>query len=220
MVVKRRYESTHRQDQARRTRRAVLDAARTLFVRSGYGGTTLAAIAEEAGVAVQTVYKIFGNKKTLLSELVDVAIAGDDEPTELAQRRFVADIRALPDARAKLARYARHLVETHTRQAEVMLAVAGAALVDGDAAEIWEKNRAERRAGMSMFAADLAATGELRPDYSRDEIVDVLWLAMDVHNFDYLVRQRGWEPTRFEAWYVDTVAAALLTGPDPATTDR
>ena len=84
MVVKRRYESTHRQDQARQTRLAVLAAARTLFVASGYGPTTLAASAQEAGVAVQTVYKIFGNKKTLLSELVDLTIAGDDEPIELA----------------------------------------------------------------------------------------------------------------------------------------
>ncbi|MBF6175051.1 TetR/AcrR family transcriptional regulator [Nocardia blacklockiae] len=210
MVVKRRYESAHRQDQARRTRLAVLDAARTLFVSAGYGATTLAAVAREAGVAVQTVYKIFGNKKTLLSDLVDVTIAGDDEPTELARRQFVDDIRALGDARAKLARYATHLASTHAREAEIMLAVESAAAVDRDAADILRKNREERRAGMTMFAADLAETGELRPDYSRDMIVDVLWLAMDVRNFEWLVRQRGWSPAQFERWYVESVAAAIL----------
>lgn len=180
---------------------------------SGYGPTTLAAIAERAGVAVQTVYKIFGNKKTLLSDLVDVTIAGDDEPTELARRAFAAEIRALGDARAKLARYATHLAQTHAREAEVMLTVWSAAAADPDAAEIWHKNLAERRTGMTTLAADLATIGELRPDYSQDMVVDVLWLAMDVHNFDWLVRQRDWTPQQFETWYVDTVGAAILSAP-------
>ncbi|WP_218003220.1 TetR/AcrR family transcriptional regulator [Nocardia concava] len=210
MVVKRRYESSHRQDQARRTRHAILESARTLFVASGYTATTFAAIARDAGVAVQTVYKIFGNKQALLSALVDLTIAGDDEPTELARREFAAEIRALGDARAKLARYARHLAETHAREAEVMLAVWSAAAADREAAEIWNKNLTERRTGMTMFAADLATTGELEPAYSQDMVVDVLWLAMDVRNYDFLVRQRGWSPEQYRAWYVDSVAASIL----------
>ena len=134
MVVKRRYESARRQEQARQTRRAILDAAGRLFVDPGYAATPLTAIAAEAGVAVQTVYAVFGSKRQLLSELVDVTVAGDDEPVALPDRPFVAEIRALPDPRAKLARYARHLAETHARQAEVMIALAGAATADADAA--------------------------------------------------------------------------------------
>ncbi|GAA3455174.1 TetR/AcrR family transcriptional regulator [Dactylosporangium matsuzakiense] len=211
MAVKRRYESSYRQEQARRTRRAILDAAAVLFVTPGYAATPLTAVAASAGVAIQTVYKTFGTKQALLSALVDVTVAGDDEPVALAGRQFVADIRALPDARSKLARYARHLAETHARLAQMMLALATAATADPDAAAIWQKNADERRAGMTMFAADLAATGELRPDRTRDAVVDVLWLAMDVRNYDWLVRQRGWPVERFEQWYVDTVAAAVLT---------
>ena len=90
-------------------------------------------------MAVQTVYAVFGTKRQLLSELVDRTIAGDDEPVALPDRQFVADIQALPDARAKLARYARHLAETHARQAQVMLALAGAATADPDAAAIWPR---------------------------------------------------------------------------------
>ncbi|MFC8525906.1 TetR/AcrR family transcriptional regulator [Nocardia sp. NPDC057227] len=211
MAVKRRYESTHRQEQARSTRLAILAAARTLFVAPGYGATTLAEIARAAGVAVQTVYKVFGNKKTLLSELLDLVIAGDDEPAALAQREFVAEIRALGDARAKLRRYARHLAQTHARQAEVLLAIESAASTEPDAAAIHAKNVAERRTAMGMFAADLAVTGELRAELSDEEIVDVLWLAMDVRNFDWLVRRRGWSPERFADWYVESVAAVLLS---------
>src|SRR3954447_6569818 len=101
MAVKRRYASTLREDQAKQTRRAILDAAGTLFVDPGYAATPLTAVAAEAGVAVQTVYKTFGSKKALLSALVDVTVAGDDEPVPMAARRFVTDIQALTDARAK-----------------------------------------------------------------------------------------------------------------------
>lgn len=210
MPVKRRYESSRRQEQARQTRRAILTAAGRLFVDPGYAATPLTAVATEAGVAIQTVYAIFGNKRRLLSELIDVAVAGDDEPVALPQRAFVAEINAIPGARAKLARYARHLAETNGRTAEVMLALAGAAKADRDAAAIWQKNLDERRAGMGMFAAELVATGEVHPDRTVDQVADVLWLAMDVRNYDWLVRQRGWDIASYQRWYCDTVSGAIL----------
>ncbi|WP_248964228.1 TetR/AcrR family transcriptional regulator [Sphaerisporangium perillae] len=213
MAVKRRYQSARRQDQARQTRRAILEAAGRLFVDPGYAATPLTAVAAEAGVAIQTVYAVFGGKRQLLSELVDVTVAGDDEPLSLPDRPFVADIRALADPRAKLERYARHLTETHARQADVMIALAGAATADPDAAAIWRKNIEERRRGMAMFAAELAATGRLRPGHDAGSVADVLWLAMDVRNYDWLVRQRGWSPERYQRWYVDSVAGAILDTP-------
>lgn len=187
----------------------MLDAAAKLFVDPGYAATTLTAIAAEAGVAVQTVYAAFGSKRQLLSELVDVTIAGDDEPVPLPERPFVAEIRALADPRAKLTRYARHLSQVHARQTDVMLALAGAATADPDAAEIWQKQVDDRRAGMSMFGAELLATGMLRPEHDADSVADILWLAMDFRNYDWLVRRRGWSSEQFERWYVDTVLAAL-----------
>jgi TetR/AcrR family transcriptional regulator, regulator of autoinduction and epiphytic fitness len=222
MAVKRRYQSARRQDQARQTRHAILEAAGKLFVDPGYAATPLTAIAADAEVAVQTVYAVFGSKRQLLSELIDVTIAGDEDPRGLPDRPFVDEIRALPTPRAKLARYARHLTETHARQVEVMIALAGAATADSDAAAIWHKNLQDRRRGMVMFATDLAATGRLRADHDIDSAADVLWLAMDVRNYDWLVRQRGWSPERYQRWYVDTVAAALLdsadaTGHEPMT---
>jgi AcrR family transcriptional regulator len=215
VAVKRRYESAHRQEQAQRTRRAILDAAAALFVQPGYAATPLTAIAARSGVAIQTVYKVFGSKQALLSALVDVTVAGDDEPVALPERQFVAEIGALTDARAKLSHYARHLVEIHARQAQVMLALAAAATADPEAASIWQKNLDDRRTGMTMFAAELLSTGEVRPDHTVDTAADVLWLAMDVRNYDWLVRRRGWSAERFQRWYVDTVAAALLTPGSP-----
>ncbi|MGC5014203.1 TetR/AcrR family transcriptional regulator [Streptosporangium sp. DT93] len=210
MDGKRDYRSPRRREQARQTRRAILDAAARLFVDPGYASTSLTAVAAEAGVAVQTIYAAFGGKQRLLSELVDVTVAGDDEPVALPDRPFAAEIRALPDPRAKLARYARHLTATHARQADVMIALAGAATADADAARIWDKNVEDRRRGMAMFAAELVATGAVRPGHDTGSVADVLWLAMDVRNYDWLVRRRGWPAERFERWYVDTVAAAVL----------
>ncbi|WP_323373818.1 TetR/AcrR family transcriptional regulator [Plantactinospora alkalitolerans] len=207
MTVNRRYVSPRRQEQARQTRRAILDAAAKLFVDPGYAATPLTAVAAEAGVAVQTVYAVFGNKRQLLSDLVDVTLVGDDERVAMADRSFVTDIRALTGLRAKLTRYARHLAETHARQVHVMLALAGAATADADAAAIWRKNLADRRRGMGMFAVDLAATGEVL--VSQERAADVLWLAQDVRNYDWLVRERGWPVERFERWFVDSVAAVL-----------
>ncbi|MGS2642905.1 TetR family transcriptional regulator [Streptosporangium sp. LJ11] len=211
MEGKRSYQSAQRRERARQTRRAILEAAGRLFVDPGYAATPLTAVATEAGVAVQTIYATFGSKQQLLSELVDVTVAGDDEPVALPDRPFAAEIRALSDPRAKLARYARHLAVTHARQADVMLALAGAATADADAARIWHKNVEDRRRGMTMFAAEIVATGRARPDHDVDSVADVLWLAMDFRNYDWLVRRRGWPAERFERWYIDTVAAAVLT---------
>ncbi|MFD6661158.1 TetR/AcrR family transcriptional regulator [Micromonospora chalcea] len=212
MVVKRRYDSSRRKEQSRQTRQAILEAASRLFVDPGYAATPLTAVAAKAGVAVQTVYALFGSKRQLLSDLVDVTLAGDDEPVALPDRPFVAEIRALAHPRAKLARYARHLVEVNARQAQVMLALAGAATADPDAAEVWRKNIEERRRGMAMFAAELVGTGALRPDLDVEQVADILWLAQDVRNFDWLVRQRGWPLEEYQRWYVDTVSGATIAG--------
>ena len=88
-----------------------------------------------------------------------------------------------------------------------MLALASAATADADAAAIWRKNIEDRRRGMGMFATDLAATGEVR--VSQERAADVLWLAQDFSNYDWLVRERGWPVERFERWFVDSVAAVL-----------
>jgi AcrR family transcriptional regulator len=210
VVVKRRYDSSRRREQAGQTRTAILAAAGRLFVDPGYAATTLANVAAEAGVAVQTLYAVFGSKRRLLSDLVDVTIAGDDAPVELSRRAFVAAVQAQPDGPAKLGAYAVHLSEVNARQADVLLALANAASADPDAAAIWQKNVADRRRGMGMFAGHLKESGCLRSDVDVDTAADVLWLAMDVRNYDWLVRQRGWSVEAYRRWYVDTVAGAVL----------
>ena len=83
---KRKYNSTRRQEQARETRRHVIEAARQLFIENGYAGATIDAIAREAGVAPETIFATFGSKRAILAAVIDVAVGGDDQPTPLLQR--------------------------------------------------------------------------------------------------------------------------------------
>src|SRR5215475_12847891 len=89
-------------ERSRQTRQKILKAAYELFVEQGYGASTLQGIAERAGVAVQTIYFTFGNKPSLLKELVDVTIAGDDEPIPTIQRSWFLDALAAGTAEAQL----------------------------------------------------------------------------------------------------------------------
>ena len=83
---KRRYNSTRRQQQAQATRRQIIEAARQLFTERGYTGSTIDAIALQAGVAPETVYAIFGNKRAILARLLETSLVGDEEPVPLLQR--------------------------------------------------------------------------------------------------------------------------------------
>src|SRR3954471_733846 len=93
----------NRSARARATRRRITDAAAALFVEQGYGMTKLEQIAERAGVAVQTVYFHFGNKRTVLKEAVDIAAVGDDEPVALLERPWFERVRDEPDPRRVIA---------------------------------------------------------------------------------------------------------------------
>ena len=207
---RRRYDSSRRQEQAAGTRAAVLDAARRLFLERGYAATTVATIAAEAGVSVETVYKAFGNKPGLVKKVFDVSIVGDDEPLPLIERERVRRIREEPDPRRKLELYGEHLTETAPRSVPVQLLVREAAATDPGAAEVWREMSAERLTGMTMFAEDLRAGGHLRPGLTVEEARDVLWAYNSAEVYDLLVLQRGWEPHRYGRWIADALVAALL----------
>lgn len=207
---RRRYDSSRRQEQARQSRRAVLEAARRLFLENGYAATTMGAIAAEAGVSVETVYKAFGNKPGLVKSVIDVAIVGDDEPVPMLQRDRVRRMEAEPDPRRKLAMYGEHLSESAPRHVPVQLLVRSAAAGDPGASGVWEQMAAERLTGMTAFARHLHAGGHLRPGVSVEEARDVLWTYNSAEVYELLVMQRGWSPERYGRWVADALAAALL----------
>ena len=207
---KRAYDASRRREQARKSRRAMLHAARQLFLAHGYAATTMPMVAEKAGVSVQTVYKAFENKPGLVKALVDVALVGDDEPAPMMEREFVQRNMAEADARKKLLDYGAHLAEIAPRAQPILLVVRDAAAVDGGAAEVWQRLQAERLTGMTHFAQHLKSERFLRRGVSVAEARDVLWAHNSVELWDLLVRQRGWTPARYGRWIANQLVAALL----------
>jgi AcrR family transcriptional regulator len=109
----RRYQAPRRAEQATATRQAILTAARDLFVRRGYVATTVADIAHDAHVSVDTVYATIGRKPVLLRELVETAISGTTHAVPGIERDYVIAILAAADARDKLAIYAGAITSIH-----------------------------------------------------------------------------------------------------------
>jgi len=210
----RRYHSPRREEQAVATRRAVLDAARHLFVSKGYLATTVADVAREARVAVDTVYATVGRKPALLREVVETAISGTDQAVPAEQRDYVARARAATTLRDKIEAYVAGLVEIQPRLAPVYLALRDAATTDADSAALWSEISGRRAANMRRFSADLRATGELRADLSDDDVGDIVWSMNGPEYWTLLVVDRGWASERFAALLVETWTR-LFAAPRP-----
>lgn len=206
--VKRRYDSSRRQEQARATERAVLRAAHDLFVRDGYGRTTIDDIAREAGVSAPTVYARFGNKATVLHRVWDVTVGGDDEDVVFHERPEVQEIRAEPDLARRLVLHARFSTRTARRIAPFALAVKAAAGTDPRAAEMVAEMDRQRLTGIAVMAAEAAATGQLA--VTEEQCRDLVWAMTDGGLWHQLVEQRGWSDEQYAAWLGRMWVAALV----------
>lgn len=209
--VRRRYDSSGRQQQAERNRRAIIDAARELFLAQGFGATTMPAIARAAGVSVQTVYKVFGTKTGLAKAVFDVAMAGDHEPVAMLDRPLLGRVRDEPDAHRKFELYGEFLAEVAPRHVPIQLVIRDATASDPDARAVWDELQADRLRAMTNFANALKADGLLRSGISVSEARDVLWTYNSAELFQLLVVERGWPPRRYGRWVAAALISALLS---------
>ena len=211
----RSYDASRRQRAADQTRRGIVEAARALFLARGYAATTMAAVAETAGVALDTVYASVGPKPTLFRHLVELAISGLDRPVVAEERDYVRQIQAETSAQRKLELYARATRHIQERLAPLFSILREAAPTHPELAALWEEISQRRARNMRLLTADLATTGALRPDLAPEEIADVIWTMNSPEFYLLLVRERGWTPERFEQWLADTWGRLLLTQPPP-----
>ena len=208
--TKRAYDASRRQEQARQTRRRILDAADALFVTHGYAATTIADIASGAQASQPTVYAAFGSKRAILKELVDVRIAGDDEPVAVMDRPFVQQIQDEPDGRRKMAIFAEHLRGVHERTADLLAALRAAADSDPEVDELWQTLKQQRRFGQGRFAEHLADAGVLRDDLTVDQAADVMSTLMEHELYISLCRDLGWSGETWQAWYANLLTSELI----------
>ena len=208
--TRRPYDSPRRREQALATRRAVLEAARDLFVQNGYAATPIDAIAARASVSPETVYAAFKNKRSLLSELIDVTIAGDDSPIPILERHWVKEMRDESDPRHRLRILARNGRMMFDRWAPIYEVLQGAAAVDPEIASLWELNKKQRLAGQRRLLGIVTERAPLRKGLTPKTAADILFTIGSPETYRLLVVDRGWSSDRFERWYADALAELLL----------
>jgi AcrR family transcriptional regulator len=208
---RRGYVSAARSEQARQTRMRVIEAATLLFVQQGYATTTMRAIATAAGVSVPTVELLFGTKAQLIHVVIDVAIAGDDEPVSVLSRTWAADAQSARDLADFLSSVAQVLSEAQVRSAGVMLAAYEAAASDSDIQLLIMDRESQRERTASWIVDGVVERAGLRPGLDRAGAVDTVWLLMDPVIFSRLTRNRAWSTDCYAAWFADSVTRLLTS---------
>jgi AcrR family transcriptional regulator len=207
-----RYASQVRDEQARRTRRAIVTAAHDLFVAQGYAATTIDAIAEAAHVSRRTVFNSVGGKGALLKLAMDWAIVGDDEPIALADRPAIKAILAESDPRKAIMMWVQTVADVADRTAQLGEVLNAAADIDPAAAELLAEASSNRMSGASAFVRYLASLDGLAAGMTEQRAAELCWALTDGHLHRLLVAQRGWSSADFTQWLSGSLAAALLPG--------
>ena len=199
-----------RAEQARATRRRIIAAAASQFVAHGYGATLLDQVAEQAGVAVQTVYFHFGNKRTLLKEALDVAAAGDDDPVPVMERPWVREIREETDPVRIIVLWLAASRAIIDRIAPLMRVVRGATGTDPEVAAQWDTNQAQTRTAHGFLAELLAGRGALRPGLDVERARDIAFVLGNAETYLQFTDVCGWTPDEWQERTAAVLTAALV----------
>ena len=205
---KRRYDSSRRRKQALRNREAILAAARELFLRRGYAGTTIAAIAEAADVSVETIYKGFGGKPGLVRAISEKGLEGSG-PVPAEQRSD--EMRTLErDPYTVMQRWGTFTTEVAPLAAPIALLLRSAAATDPEIASLLEDLDRARLARMEHNARELFERGDFRDGVTLQYARDVLWTYSSPELYELLVLRQRWPLERYGQFVAEGMIAALL----------
>ncbi|MCC6704143.1 MAG: TetR/AcrR family transcriptional regulator [Thermomicrobiales bacterium] len=200
--------STHRpsrrQKQAAATRQDILIAARKLFAANGYAATSMAAIAEEAETAIQTLYASVGPKHAIILALVDAM--EDDAGVDEFLRRF-AQTSEPREMIALIVGLSRQFME---RSGDVFAAMAAAAPTEPDVAAAWQKARRNHAYGARHVAERLASLDALDAGVTVERAADILGVLNWGLTWQQFIRDHGWSIDECEAWLTETFCRLLL----------
>lgn len=202
---KRAYDATLRRASARERQGRIVDAARRLFSRYGYGATSVERIAGEAGVAVPTVYAIYRSKRALLFALLDQADAQADVAGLERDLQSAAG-----DARKQLRRLVSFVCRFYTQAADILEIARGAGSTDEDLLALWREGEQRRLRAQAPLTSRWARAGALRKGLSAEEALDMLWAMTGADHYRLFVVERNWSPGRYEAWLGETLRRLLL----------
>ena len=209
----RKYDASRRQRQALATRGRIVEAARALFIERGYAGTTLAAVAERADVALPTVYGAVGSKRALLAEMVESG--GDDADTPAAPIRMfgpddLAALAAVDDGREKVRHLADRVTHSLVTTYDLMVALRAAAGVEAEADELERRFQDQRLDDLRAFTRHLASADLLRVGLTAQSGAELAWVLTDLQSFRLLTKHRSWTTAKYRKWLTDVLAMQLL----------
>jgi TetR/AcrR family transcriptional regulator of autoinduction and epiphytic fitness len=207
---KRTYNSSRRKEQAKQTRLLIVEAARNLFIERGYAGATLEAIAQKAGVAVETVYAAFGNKRAILSKLINISLVGDDEPVPLLQRQGPQAVMQKNDQRLQIELFANDIYEIMSRVAPIFDIMRVAAKTEPDISEMLQGLLDARVQGMMAFIKAVMSNGPLREKITPEDAAETVWTITSGEVYTLLITNRGWSGDKYKQWLTDTLLKLIL----------
>jgi AcrR family transcriptional regulator len=206
----RHYEGAARQARTRRTRAAVVEAARSLFVDRGYAATTIDAISDLSDTPQATVYRLFSSKLGILKAVLDISVGGDDEAVAMLHRPQVRTLLLDADPKNQLAGFAALVRQVMNRVGPVHRILADAARSDQDAASLLAEIARERHEGQKRIARSLARSGALRPALRERDAADIIHALASPEVYGLLVFDRGWSSERYEKWLGSILNDQLL----------
>jgi AcrR family transcriptional regulator len=207
---RRTYDSTRRQLQARQNRDAILEVARRRFLADGFAPTTIAAIATESGVSVDTIYKSFGGKPGLVRAICQQALAG--EGSVPAETRSDALQAAERDPRVIVHGWGTLTAEVAPRVAPILLLIRDAAIADPEMATLQAEMDRQRLDRMTQNARNLANAGHLREDLTVKQAGEIMWTYSSPQLYELLVLMRRWPLQRYSTFIADAMIGVLLPG--------
>lgn len=215
MVTMSDVKGVPRKERAARTRRAIISAATQEFRSSGYHGTTMAAIAKRAGVAVQTVYFVFHTKPALLTATIDNAVMGQDDPLPPEQTLWWQEGTTTTDARRAIELFVANVAEISARAAALDRVALAAATTDTEVVDVLAHHESLRAEGFRSYVDTLVTRGLLKDGVDAVEATDVLLTLAGSDVFLNFTEARGWTVERYIAWTVDALSVLMLQHPRP-----
>lgn len=201
--AKRPYRSAVRNERAIDTRRRIASAALSLFTQHGFTGTTVASIAERAGVATPTVYATFGSKAAIVASLLE-QMENDADSALWVQR-----IAQAPNSRARLAAFAQWSTRLFSSSKAIIQATNGAA-ADPEINELRKEGDRHRRDGLRALIVLLVKDDALATGLSQEHALDQAWVLTGVELYLSATDGCGWTDTQYEQWLTALLQHQLL----------
>ena len=199
-----RRRPNRREVAAAETRREILRAARQLFARRGFAGTSVQQIAEEAGVAVQTIYSSVGPKSALVLALIGLI----DE--EAGIPALIAEVARETDPRQLIATGVHLTRQLNERCGDILGVLFSAGPAEPDAAAVVAEGMRRHDQGASDAARRLAALGALAPGMTPERAGAVITLMTSPSSWQHLTQRSGWSFDETETWLTATLTRLLL----------